>query len=494
MQNTTTPVGIYVRLSQDRAGDGLGVARQEQECRELVARMPGHEVRRVFVDNDVSASNGKPRPQYRAMLDTVRRGEIKAVVCWHTDRLHRSPLELEEYIDLGAPTYTVKAGALDLATPAGRAMARQLGVFAKFEVEQKSERQKSKNLQWARSGALPAGGAVPFGYNDDRRTVHPERGQMIRDAYRALLAGESLGSVIRTWNASGHPAPRGGAWTYSTVRGVLLRPLNAGLVFYDGAVLPDVKPLWEPLVSQEDYYALKALLGAPERRTTTGRAKRHLLAGLVACDNCGKPMKSGSVRSRGRRSDLYRCGNPACPGPLAVAREPLNDLVVERFLTERGHLPVLKEIVADRGPTLAQVQNSIHGVTARLAEDGADVEALMERLAELKAERRALAEDTGEVLWISEESVADGWERAESIEAKQEILRGHLDRLSVAPRGRTSHRFDPERVTLTWTYYPAGGYLPDGTALTPANPKPGEKGTIGQIFIRVGGSKKVTAR
>ncbi|MCW2763624.1 MAG: Site-specific recombinase invertase Pin [Marmoricola sp.] len=248
MQSPPTPVAIYVRLSQDRTGAGLGVARQEKECRDWVKGRPEFEVRRVYADNDLSASTGKPRPQYQALLEAIRSGEVEAVVAWHTDRLHRSLIELEEYIEAGAYTYTVTAGLLDLATPAGRMIARQMGAVAKYEVEQKSERQKAKNRQMAASGAMPAGGPVPFGYERDRVTVHPERGRLIRDAYRALLTGDSLGSVIRAWNASGHTAPRGGRWTYSTVRGVLLRPLNAGLVLHAGAVLPGIRGNWEPLV------------------------------------------------------------------------------------------------------------------------------------------------------------------------------------------------------------------------------------------------------
>ena len=45
---------IYVRISEDRAGAGLGVARQEQDCRELAARR-GWDVHDVYVDNDTEA-------------------------------------------------------------------------------------------------------------------------------------------------------------------------------------------------------------------------------------------------------------------------------------------------------------------------------------------------------------------------------------------------------------------------------------------------------
>src|SRR3954447_23762852 len=93
------PAAIYARISRDREGAGLGVERQEADCRALAKRL-GWEVVAVYVDNDISAYSGKPRPQYRAMLDAVRARQVQGIVAWHSDRLHRRPTELEEFITL----------------------------------------------------------------------------------------------------------------------------------------------------------------------------------------------------------------------------------------------------------------------------------------------------------------------------------------------------------------------------------------------------------
>jgi DNA invertase Pin-like site-specific DNA recombinase len=70
------------------------------------------------------AVGGKRRPRYEALLADIEAGAIDVVIAWRPDRLHRSPLELETYIDLsdqfGIQTHTVQAGAWDLSTPSGR--------------------------------------------------------------------------------------------------------------------------------------------------------------------------------------------------------------------------------------------------------------------------------------------------------------------------------------------------------------------------------------
>ncbi|HSH21215.1 MAG TPA: recombinase family protein [Candidatus Caenarcaniphilales bacterium] len=91
--------GIYTRISSDSNGQRAGVERQRADCdAHCVAR--GWEVAEVFCDNDVSAYSGRPRRAYERMLAAVRARAIDAIVTWHNDRLHRSPKELEAFIDL----------------------------------------------------------------------------------------------------------------------------------------------------------------------------------------------------------------------------------------------------------------------------------------------------------------------------------------------------------------------------------------------------------
>jgi DNA invertase Pin-like site-specific DNA recombinase len=65
--------GIYVRISQDREGAGLGVARQEEDCRALCERK-GWQVAGVYADNDVLAYTGKPRPAWNRFLADIAAG------------------------------------------------------------------------------------------------------------------------------------------------------------------------------------------------------------------------------------------------------------------------------------------------------------------------------------------------------------------------------------------------------------------------------------
>src|SRR5438309_10588612 len=130
MEKGPTRVGVYARISADRAGDGLGVGRQLADCNQL-AQLRGWEVVAEYVDDDVSAYSGKRRPEYSRMLNDLRCGSIGGVVVYHLDRLHRQQRELEEFFDVckaaGVDHLATVTGELDLANPDDRFQARILG-------------------------------------------------------------------------------------------------------------------------------------------------------------------------------------------------------------------------------------------------------------------------------------------------------------------------------------------------------------------------------
>lgn len=314
-QDTPTYAIIYVRISRDKEGAGLGIDRQREDCESLAKRL-GFRVIAVYDDNDISAYSGKPRPGYRQLLADLKAGRATAVLAWHTDRLHRSMTELEEYISACAPhevvTHTVKAGPLDLATPSGKMVARQLAAVAVFESEHKSDRARRAKQQTAEAGQWK-GGRRPFGYEDDGVTVRPVEAVELKQASESVLSGVSLHAVTRDWNARGIKTSTGVTWTVRGLRNVLLRPRNAGIMEHRGEELGSAE--WPAIVDETTWRALRALLVDPGRRTSPGPERRWLGSGIYECGICEEEgvttylkAGSGSMGGAGRATvPAYRC-------------------------------------------------------------------------------------------------------------------------------------------------------------------------------------------
>ncbi|RAZ34811.1 recombinase family protein [Microbacterium sp. SMR1] len=331
-----TRAALYLRQSMDRDGRSEGIDRQRARCRSL-AESRGWDIADEYVDNDVSAS--KPRgagTAWHRLIVDAKAQRVDVVVAVDQDRILRGIGDLVTILDTGVRIATVD-GELDLTTADGEFRATLAAGLARFEVRRKSERQKRANAH-RRERLLPAGGRRAFGYTKLRAgaavdwpkrvssdgTEWPDYGHeplepeasAVRQGYAMLLAGATLRSIARAWNADGLTTTVGQRFEAYSVRNVLANPRNAGLVApprsaadggQSGAQNLRLSDLpvgsWEPLVSPETWAAARDLLADPARRSNPGAMPKTLLSGIATCGVCGAPMKAGVIRDI--RS--YRC-------------------------------------------------------------------------------------------------------------------------------------------------------------------------------------------
>jgi hypothetical protein len=150
-------------------------------------------------------------------------------------------------------------------------MARILANVARGEVERKSARQKASVTQAAKAGKRVSG-RRPFGYEQDGKTIREVEAAAVREGYRALMAGESVAEVARTWNRAGLVTGQGSTWTRPTVLAVLRNPRNAGLRAYLREVIG--KAQWPALVDEATYQGALAVLDNPARRSGPAKGQR----------------------------------------------------------------------------------------------------------------------------------------------------------------------------------------------------------------------------
>ena len=455
--------GIYCRISQDRSGDGLGVTRQEADCRELVARREWT-VAGVYVDDDRSAYSGKPRPAYEELIGDLKAGRIDAVVAWHPDRLHRSPRELEDFIDLleanHAAVATVQTGEYDLGSASGRMTARVVGAVARAESEHKSERIRRQREQAAAAGRFH-GGRRAYGYELDGVTVVESEAVLIREAVARVLGGESLRGIARNWNEREILSASGRPWGVSSLTSVLSGPRIAGRRVFRGEDVGDAE--WPAIISYEDHLRLVAIFGNP-RITRRGRPPAHLLTSMVRCGRCGATMHTSQSATRARR---YLCqhspGRPGCGG-TAVAAEPLEALLTEAVLL-RVDSPALARALAcqtdtgdvDHADELATLETQLEQLDNDFYVDG-----LLDRKRWLTVKGRLESRRDGLLAQItahSRSSALNGYTTLGALRAawpdltidqRRAILAALIDHVTINPATRSGRRFDTERVDVTW--------------------------------------------
>jgi DNA invertase Pin-like site-specific DNA recombinase len=324
-----TRAAIYCRISHDPDGTEAGVERQEEDCRNLAARL-GYEVVRVFIDNDTGAStlSKKTRPQYDEMFRGIAQGKFTAILAYSNSRLTRRPREWIDLIDLankGLKIKTVVSGSHDLSTADGRATALTIAAWDAAEAERTGERARRAFVQMREKGQW-RGGKVPFGYRKAKNTLtvfEPEAAQ-IRQAFEDVLAGRPLLAIVKEWGWDGDR--RNVSSRSTALRNRLLSPTYAGLVHHKNEIVGEAQ--WPAIIDRETFDAVGAILRSPGRKTSFGPPVKILLSGIAKCGECGASMRGGKTASyRGQPPKrLYLCERYF---HVSRVQEQVDDLVIE---------------------------------------------------------------------------------------------------------------------------------------------------------------------
>lgn len=452
---------IYVRQSLDRDGSGAAVDRQLVLCRDL-AKRHDLDVETEFIDNDVSASKGI-RPGFTALLNAIRNGTVDTIIVWHTDRLYRRVRDLVEIVELAEKhalkILTVKAGDLDLATPAGRMLAGMLGHAARYEVEQKSARQVAANVQRSQRGHWHFT-VRPYGYEkvNGKVTIIPDEADVLREMYERFIAGETYYRIAEDLNSRGIPSLKDAQWSMTQVRDRLKNPHYAGIATYKGEETSEGD--WEPVITRETWERFKAAQRRRKVRHNWSNKTKYLLSGLAVCGVCGgrmmaRPDYRGSGETR-RAVMTYQCTDNWCTSRLMEPVDALVEASVIDRLSQPDALALLTPTIdvkplVEQSQALRQRRDDLAGLLAEGVLSAAAVRdqsaRILKQLEDLQG-KIARAEGGANLSHlILADDIADHWRNVMTFSQKRAILTAGL---TVTINLQPSRIFDPEKIIIEW--------------------------------------------
>ena len=179
--------GLYARVSTN---DQQTIPLQIHALREYAARRGWA----IALQVKEIGSGALQRQLREMLLEAARRREIDVVLVWRLDRWGRSVTDLlatlQELEHLGVGFVSLNE-ALDLTTPAGRAMAALLAVFAAFEREILQERVRA-GLAHARQNGKKLGRPITAGLQADQ----------VRKLHRAGISKSEIARRLRIGRTS----------------------------------------------------------------------------------------------------------------------------------------------------------------------------------------------------------------------------------------------------------------------------------------------------
>ena len=237
-------IAVYSRKSKF-TGVGESIDNQIELCRKYIFSAYGDIGDSgicVFEDEGFSGGNTK-RPQFKKMMESTRRGEIKAIVCYRLDRISRNTGDfaklIEELEGLDVAFISIKE-RFDTSSPMGRAMMYISSVFSQLERETIAERIRDNMIELSKTGRW-LGGVTPFGYRSEtvervaegrkkryaRLIVDEKEAAWVRDIFDAFLSSEGLEETVKKVNKMEIRTRQGKEHTRFSLRKILTNPVYA---------------------------------------------------------------------------------------------------------------------------------------------------------------------------------------------------------------------------------------------------------------------------
>lgn len=349
------PTAIYGRVSSDPDNDLESATRHNQMCLNTVAadlsleRIPitgswrdpkddtlGRWPDGCFVDNNISGSGKKVRPEYDKLMKLVVQDRVKVIVCHSQSRMWRNRRQMAEGMDLfadhGVKVIFIKSGTIDFSTASGRMQASVQGAMDAFYRETAAESITDAILQRAMEGVW-AGSHRPFGFDvvsvpaplaighkSVVATLIPREKEyryLLPMYLRADPEGEfrwNLYQICKWLDSEGIRTAEGNGWVKAgtrSVEDVLTAARNIGYREHSAKWVGGRRPktgklypgLWKdnaPIEDEELFWRVRNVYMDPKRRRPGRKTDaKHVLTGLVYCEN-GHPMYVQHIRNRPR--------------------------------------------------------------------------------------------------------------------------------------------------------------------------------------------------
>lgn len=295
----------------------------------------------------------------------------------------------------------------------------------------------------------------PFGY-DFARQIRPDEADLIREAARRVIDGETVGAVERDWNDRGIVTTGGRAWAHNVLKRSLQRPTLAGLAATpDGDLVESDTPA---ILDRDTWQQVQDLIAANQAPSPPADERTYLLTGGIArCGICQTPLRASPIA--GRRN--YRCTTAAggC-GKIRVDGDGLDEFVQDEVtarLPQKRTETLLRQLEqrAEAGKVeldaMADRRRAIRADNERGRTTSEQARAAMQREDERVAAARQVvraAETLRDVLTLTSDELLTWWDTA-SLDLRRALVAALLESVDVSPATRRGH-FDTDRLSIRW--------------------------------------------
>lgn len=362
----------YLRVSTKEQKKGTSLEDQKQRCRE-VCKQAGMNLIEEFVES-ASAMKGGQRPEFNKMVQMLKEGKAKVLICAYTDRLTRNGTDgdtIKELIeDYGITVVIADSNRIIQAPidPTDYLLFAIEVIFSNLRVLIDRQRCKAGIVAKHVSGTRTTKPPYAYLYDSDAgvTVVIGNRADFVRKAFELYATGNySISEVANELFEQGfrYELQPSGIIPKQSLVSMLKNTFYMG-EYHVKQTDEYVTGTHEPIVSKEIFEKVQKLL---ELAPKAPRKNDLLYSKLLSCPTCGHCLTGDvKIKPNGKQYVYYRCTNPKCLEKTSINETTLdNDLCAYLKEIRLGFIP--NEIVTE------VLKNELCGLTQELSNLKRDV-------------------------------------------------------------------------------------------------------------------------
>ena len=326
----------YARVSTNGKMQAHSYEFQSRYWNERLSNDETYEYVGLFADKGISGKFANRRPQFMALMDACKKGEVDVVFTKSVQRFARNTEEMltivRELREIGIAVIFEKEN-INTLNPDSEIFLTIAAAVAEDDLVRYSD-----NVSWSIQDRFQRGeciiGPRLYGYEVAKATIttiNPEEAKVVKEIFERYATGKSSSREIAAWlNERGIPAALGGKWADNQIRAMLRNEKYKGDMLLQKTFLENgmkktnrgekdcyyVENSHEPIVDRELWEKVQTIMDARTNKKLQGQVtKLYPFTGMIICGECGhkythKVNNSGLIW----QANFWKCHNSITHG------------------------------------------------------------------------------------------------------------------------------------------------------------------------------------
>ena len=291
---------MYARVSTEHEAQLSALENQKDWYKPLLAQHPEWEVVRMYVDEGITGTSAKKRPQFMRMIEDAEYGDFDLILTREVSRFARNTVDTLQYTrelkSKGVEVFFINDN-IKTFDGDGELRLTIMATLAQDESRKTSIRVKAGQQTSMNNGVLYGNGNI-LGYarQGKEMVIDPEQAKTVRMIYDWYLDGEGIRSIQFKLEQAGRLTSMGKShWHMGNISKILKNSFYCGIIKYHKQWTPDyleqkkinnlgdmeftvVQGTHEPIISVEEYECVQKMLQKRQRENpASGVGKKRTL-------------------------------------------------------------------------------------------------------------------------------------------------------------------------------------------------------------------------